>query len=85
MPGSPVTCLPSCLQLTAVCRRPPLPPSVPARLSACQGNYSNDLAILDTGNLRWTYPEISGTLPPPRADCAMEFDAKVSRLCEQVT
>lgn len=45
-----------------------------------QGVYSNEVAILDTGNQRWTYPEIAGNLPPPRADCAVEFDPKLSRL-----
>lgn len=45
-----------------------------------QGTFTNDIAILDTGNNRWYYPEIKGNTPPVRADCAMEFDSKLSKL-----
>jgi len=45
-----------------------------------QETFANDIAILDTGNNRWYYPEIKGNKPSPRADTAMEFDSKLSKL-----
>jgi dynein heavy chain, axonemal len=45
-----------------------------------QGQYCNDVAIMDTGNNRWYYPDIPGTLPPPRSDMPIEFDSKLSKL-----
>ena len=36
--------------------------------------------MLDTGNNKWSYPEISGEAPTPRADTVIEYDAKGSKL-----
>lgn len=45
-----------------------------------QGTMVDTLAILETGNARWTYPTVEGKGPPPRADTAMAYDVKNSRL-----
>ena len=45
-----------------------------------QGEYSNDVLVLDTGSMSWNFPEVSGTRPKPRSDTEMVYDAKGSRL-----
>ena len=48
--------------------------------SNLRGDYLNDIVVLDTGNNKWSYPEISGEAPTPRADTVIEYDAKGSKL-----
>lgn len=45
-----------------------------------QGKYTDTLAILETGNNRWTYPEVEGNGPTPRSDTSMTYDVKNSKL-----
>jgi dynein heavy chain len=52
-----------------------------------QGTFLNDVGVLDTGVGVWQYPnygteanDILGDPPAPRADCAMDYDHKGSRL-----
>ncbi|KAE9123159.1 Dynein alpha chain, flagellar outer arm [Phytophthora fragariae] len=45
-----------------------------------QGNYMNDLSVLDTGDMSWTIPEIEGTPPCGRSDTTLAYDDKGSRL-----
>ena len=45
-----------------------------------QGQMSDSIAILETGNCRWTYPDVEGKGPTPRADTAMAYDLKNSKL-----
>ena len=47
---------------------------------AAQGTYVNDIAVLDTGSMMWSYPETAGEAPLPRADSVLTYDAKGSRL-----
>ena len=45
-----------------------------------KGEFMNDLSLLDTGTDTWLTPSITGALPEPRADCALSYDSKYSRL-----
>jgi dynein heavy chain len=45
-----------------------------------QGNFMNDVAILDTGNNYWVAPEVHGTPPAPRSSTDLAYDNKGSRL-----
>ncbi|KAL4141307.1 hypothetical protein PRNP1_014428 [Phytophthora ramorum] len=45
-----------------------------------QGNYMNDLSVLDTGEMSWSIPEIEGTPPCGRSDTTLAYDDKGSRL-----
>ena len=45
-----------------------------------RGTYLNDIVVLDTGNNKWSYPEVLGEAPCPRADTSIEYDAKGSKL-----
>jgi dynein heavy chain len=45
-----------------------------------QGVYLNDVHVLDTGNNTWGEPLITGTLPSPRADTELVFDADSHQL-----
>lgn len=45
-----------------------------------KGAYRNDVLVLDTGKLAWTAPAVTGTAPLPRAECALAYDSKSSRV-----
>lgn len=45
-----------------------------------QGTFTNDVAVLDSGDLVWTTPEIQGEPPCGRADSTLAYDDKGSRL-----
>ncbi|CAM9266952.1 unnamed protein product [Chrysoparadoxa australica] len=45
-----------------------------------QGEYLNDLCVLDTGTNTWSKPIVTGEVPAPRADTQVIFDAENSRL-----
>lgn len=45
-----------------------------------QGTMVDNVAILETGNARWTYPAIEGKGPCCRSDTSLAYDAKNSRL-----
>ena len=51
-----------------------------AEKKAAQGTFVNDIAVLDTGSMMWSYPETTGEPPLPRADSVLSYDAKGSRL-----
>ncbi|CAE7455231.1 ODA11, partial [Symbiodinium sp. KB8] len=51
-----------------------------ADTQAVQGAYQNDLAVLDTGTMRWKLPATEGVPPLPRGDMDVAYDAKGSRL-----
>ena len=54
---------------------------VPNSNDALEGDYSNDLLILDTGPHKdWHIPTIAGPIPAPRASSCLAFDVKGSRL-----
>ena len=45
-----------------------------------QGEFSNEVAILETGTNRWTYPQIFGEIPDARSDMSISYDPKGARL-----
>jgi dynein heavy chain len=45
-----------------------------------QGDYRNDLVVLDTGSLHCTKPDVVGPLPAPRGETEMVYDPKFNRL-----
>jgi dynein heavy chain, axonemal len=47
---------------------------------AAQGTFVNDIAVLDTGSMIWSYPETTGNPPLARADSVLSYDSKGSRL-----
>ena len=51
-----------------------------AEKKLAQGSFVNDIAVLDTGSMIWSYPETTGSPPLPRADSVLAYDAKGSRL-----
>ncbi len=51
-----------------------------AKVVRSQGDYSNDLMLLDTGRMRWSKLEGEGVPPKPRADTAMVYDPEGKRL-----
>jgi dynein heavy chain, axonemal len=44
------------------------------------GTLLNDIAVFDTGTLRWSAPPVSGDLPLPRSDAPLEYHSGGSRL-----
>lgn len=44
-----------------------------------QGNYMNDLSVLDTGEMTWSVPEIEGMPPCGRSDTTLAYDDKGDR------
>jgi dynein heavy chain len=44
------------------------------------GTVYNDITMLDTGTEKWTAPNITGMLPPARADTVLSYDVKGSKL-----
>lgn len=45
-----------------------------------QGEYRNDLCVLDTGSMQWSRPDIAGVPPSQRGETMMTYDAKQGRL-----
>jgi dynein heavy chain, axonemal len=45
-----------------------------------QGQYLNDICVLDTGSNTWSRPTVLGTLPSQRGETPIAYDVKNSRL-----
>ncbi|TYZ58261.1 hypothetical protein PybrP1_007938 [[Pythium] brassicae (nom. inval.)] len=45
-----------------------------------QGTFANDIAVLDSGDMSWTSPEVRGAPPCGRSDTTLAYDDKGSRL-----
>ncbi|RYG67120.1 hypothetical protein EON64_08180, partial [archaeon] len=45
-----------------------------------QGQYLNDMPVLETGTHTWTRPAVVGTLPAERGETQIVYDQKASRL-----
>ncbi|CAN0467702.1 unnamed protein product, partial [Ectocarpus sp. 12 AP-2014] len=45
-----------------------------------QGDFRNDLCVLNTGSNTWTATSVVGELPEPRSDTQMIYDTTNSRL-----
>lgn len=45
-----------------------------------QGNFSNQVLVLDSGTTLFNTPSIAGKAPPPRSDTDLGYDTKGSRL-----
>lgn len=45
-----------------------------------QGNYLNDMVVLETGTHTWTRPTVLGTIPIERGETQIAFDSKNSRV-----
>jgi len=42
--------------------------------------YSNDVQVMDVGNMQWEEPKVEGARPAPREDTAVAYDDKTCRL-----
>jgi len=45
-----------------------------------QGEYLNDMCVLETGSKQWTRPSVLGNLPTERGETQIVFDPKYSRI-----
>eukprot|EP01035_Chromulina_nebulosa_P018310 gene18310-23996_t len=45
-----------------------------------QGEYLNDVCVLETGSKTWTRPNVLGTIPTPRGETPAVYESKGSRL-----
>lgn len=45
-----------------------------------KGEYVNEVRVMDTGMLTWAAPEVVGKPPTPRAEAAVDYNPKSSRM-----